>query len=110
MTDTISFTDFKKLDIRIGTIKKAEKLENTEKLARLTVDLGREKKQIIAGIAKFYKNIKSLEGKQIPILTNIKKQTFKGYESQGMIIAADEKGKPIMLHPEKKLKPGSIVR
>ncbi len=106
----ISFADFKKLDIRIGTIKKAEKLEDTEKLVKLTVDLGTEERQIIAGIARYYEDLKVLEGKQIPILTNIKPQVFQGYESQGMIIAADEKGKPVMLSPETKLKPGSMVR
>jgi len=111
MSDNIiSFEDFKKLDIRIGTVLSVEKIPNTQKLLKFIFDFGTEKRQIIAGMAEFIPDIKLLTGKQMPILLNIKPMKFQGYQSQGMIIAADQDGKPILLHPERQIPAGSIVR
>ena len=104
----ITLEDFKKLDIRIGKIISAEKV--SEKLIKFIFGIGNEQRQIMAGMGEFFEDTSKLIGKEMPILLNIKPATFRGYESQGMIIAADVNGKPILLHPEKEIPPGSIVR
>lgn len=105
---TITFDDFKKLDIRIGTIVVAEKVEGADKLLRIELDMGDEKRQIVSGIAEFYAP-EDLVGKQIPILTNLEPRTFRGVESHGMMLAADD-GRPMLLHPQVKVSAGSVVR
>lgn len=105
----ISFEEFNKLDIRIGTILEAEAVEDTDKLLKLTVDLGDEKRTMVAGIADNYKP-EDIKGKQVPILTNLEPRTIKGIESQGMILAIDIDGKATLLHPDKNIPNGSKVR
>ncbi len=105
----VSFTEFKKLDLRIGQITAAEKVPKTDKLLKLTIDVGTEARQIVAGIAEYY-DPAELIGKQIPLLMNLEPKAFRGVESHGMILAADVKGRPVLLHPESKVPPGSVVR
>ena len=105
----ITFDDFRKLDIRIGKVLSAERVENTDKLIKLQIDLGSEKRQIVAGMGEFFEP-SHFVGKELTILTNLEPRTFKGVQSQGMILAADVGGKPILLHPEKEIPPGSIVK
>jgi methionine--tRNA ligase beta chain len=105
----ITFEDFKKLDIRIGRILLAEKVEGTDKLIKLEIDLGTEKRQVVAGIAEFYQP-EQLVGRQIPVLVNLEPRTIRGAESHGMILAADDEGRAVLLHPEKEVPPGSIIR
>ena len=105
----ITYDDFRKLDIRIGTIVSAERVQGTDKLLRLEVDFGTEKRQIIAGIAETYQS-EHLVGKEIPVLLNLEPRRIRGIESQGMILAADADGAPILLHPDRQVPPGSIVR
>ena len=105
----INFDDFSKLDIRIGTILKAEAVPETDKLLKLTIGLGKEKRIIVAGIADQY-SPKDIKGKQIPILTNLKTKTIRGIESQGMILAVEVDGKAIFLNPDQKVKNGSKIR
>jgi methionine--tRNA ligase beta chain len=107
--EMISFDDFKKLDIRIGNIVSAEKVKGTDKLINLEVDFGSGKRQIVAGIAEYF-GPEDLIGKQIPVLLNLEPRSIRGIESQGMILAVDIDGKPILLHPEKEVPPGSIIR
>lgn len=106
----ITYEDFKKLDIRIGTVESVSRIEGADKLLKLIIDLGSEKRQILAGIAEFLDDPQSLVGKQIPVLVNLEPRKMRGEESQGMMLAADVDGKPILLHPESKIPPGSIVR
>jgi methionine--tRNA ligase beta chain len=108
--EEISFNDFKKLDIRIGTVESVEKIKGTDKLLKFVFDFGSEKRQIVAGMAEFFEDINSLVGKQMPILMNIETATFCGHESQGMILAADVEHKPVLLFPEKEIPSGSKVR
>ena len=105
----ISFDDFQKLDIRIGTIIEAEKVEGADKLLKLTVDIGDEKRTLVAGIAEDYKP-EDIIGKQIPILTNLEPKKLRGIESQGMILAIVIDNKAILLHPDKQVANGSKVR
>lgn len=105
----ISFEDFKKIELKIGKIVYAEKIEGTKKLMKLEVDLKTEKRQLVAGIAEFFEP-NYLIGKEIPIIVNLEPKIFNGIESHGMILVADVDGKPILLHPEKEVPPGSIIK
>jgi methionine--tRNA ligase beta chain len=105
----ISFDDFNKLDIRIGTILEAEKVEGADKLLKLLVDIGDEKRTLVAGIAETYQP-EDIIGKQLPILTNLEPKKLRGIESQGMILAIDIDGKATLIHPDKKIDNGSKVR
>ncbi|MFZ3137182.1 MAG: methionine--tRNA ligase subunit beta [Thermodesulfovibrionales bacterium] len=105
----ITFDDFKKLDIRIGKILAAEKVEGTDKLLKLEIDFGIEKRELVAGIAEIYEP-EQVIGKEIPVLINLEPRTIRGIVSQGMILAADVEGKPVLMHPDNNIPPGSIVR
>lgn len=105
----ITIDDFKKLDIRIGTIIAAERIEGADKLLKLEIDLGTEKRQVCAGLAQHYQP-EQLIGKQIPFLANLEPRMLRGIESQGMILAADHEGKPVLLHPDTIIPNGGIVR
>lgn len=106
--ETISFEDFKKLEIRVGKILAAEKLEGSEKLLKLEVDFATEKRQILAGIAKFY-TPEQLIGKLCPFAFNLAEKEMAGTKSQGMILCADG-GEPVLLHPDKEIPAGSIIK
>lgn len=105
----ISFDEFQKIDLRIGKVIEAEDVENSKKLLKLKVDLGNEKKQIVAGIKGFYKP-EELIGKEIVIVYNLESKILAGIESQGMLLAADVDGKPIILIPEKEVPPGTKIK
>jgi|Deesub1362A_J573_1020465.scaffolds.fasta_scaffold00195_55 methionyl-tRNA synthetase len=105
----ISIEDFKKLDLRIGKIVSAEKVEKSKKLMRLEVDVGDEVRQVVAGIAEQYKP-EDLKGKLVLVLVNMAPAKLMGVESQGMILAADQDGKPVLLHPDSDVEPGTKVR
>lgn len=107
---TITLSDFQKLEIRIGTVVSVAKVPDTDKLLKFTFDLGDHQRQIIAGMAPFFPDPSILIGKQMPILTNLELKTFRGLESQGMIMAADTAGTPVLLHPASPIPSGSIVR
>ena len=105
----ITFDDFKKLEIKIGKILSAERVEGTDKLLKLEIDFGAEKRQIVAGIAETYQPDQII-GREIPVLTNLEPRSIRGVESQGMILAASVDGKPFLLHPDRDVPPGSEVR
>ncbi len=105
----ITFNDFKKLELRVGEITAAERVPETDKLLKLTIDVGTETRQIVAGMADTYEP-DALVGKQVPVLMNLEPKTFRGVESHGMILAVDVEGKPVLLHPDRKVPPGSVVR
>lgn len=107
--DLINLDDFKKLDIRIGKILTAERIEESDKLLKLEVDFGIEKRQIVSGIAEFY-SPESLIGKEAPFIINIEPRKLRGVESHGMIMAASDDGKPVILIPEEEVPPGTIVK
>jgi len=106
----ISIEDFKKVEIKIGTVVSAERIEGTDKLLKLMFDLGgTEPLQILAGIAEFY-DPATLVGRQMPIIVNLEPRTMRGLVSNGMILAADGEGRPVLLQPETKVPSGSVVR
>ena len=83
-----SFDDFSKMDIRIGTIIEAEKVPKTDKLLKLLIDTGIDKRTVVSGIAGFYKP-EDIIGQQVSILVNLAPRKIKGIESQGMILMAE---------------------
>jgi len=103
----ISFEDFKKLEIRIGKVLSVEDIPEADKLLKLIFEFGGEKRQIIAGIKQTTQDPQSLVGKEMPVLINLEPRKFKGFESRGMLIAADVEGEPVFLHPEREVPPGS---
>lgn len=106
----ITIEDFSKLEIKIGTILSAEKVPEADKLIKLEIDLGSEKRQIMSGIAEWFPEPSVLVGKQVPILVNLAPRKFRGYESQGMVLMADAESGPVLLHPTDKVLAGSTVR
>jgi len=109
MTQDISFEDFKKLDIRIGKVLNAETVEGADRLLKLEVDFGEFKRQIVSGIAQFYKP-EDLIGKECPFIVNLEPRIFMGVESQGMLMATGVDGSAVLLHPDKEVPSGSLVK
>ncbi|MFH0937499.1 MAG: methionine--tRNA ligase subunit beta [Candidatus Daviesbacteria bacterium] len=106
----ISFEDFSKIELRVGTVLEAEEVVDSEKLIKMKVDLGEEEpRQILAGIKAWYTPSKLVE-KQFIFVANLEPKTMMGLESQGMILAADQNGKAILLKPSSKVPPGTKVR
>jgi len=108
--DIIPLEDFKKLDIRMGKVISAEPIEGADKLLKLVFDMGDEYRQVLAGIAQFVENPHDLVGKEMPVLVNLEPRRMKGLDSNGMILAANVDGKPVLLLPEENVPPGSVVR
>lgn len=106
---SITFEDFKKVEIRIGKVISVEKVEGADKLLKLQVDFGPEigERQIVSGIAEYYSSA-DLEGKMLPFIVNLEPRNFKGVESQGMLLALDS-DKPVLLVPKEKVKEGTIA-
>ena len=105
----IPFNEFQKLDLRIGRVESAEPVPGSTNLLRLIVDFGGEKLQAVTGIAKWYKP-EDVVGREYMFMLNLERKKFMGVESQCMIFAAEEEdGVPVLLVPEKQVKPGSWV-
>ena len=105
----ITYEDFAKLDLKVATIEEAEQVEGSEKLLKLNVSVGEEKRQIIAGIGKSY-GPESLIGQQIVIIKNLEPRQLMGLESQGMLLAADSPEGPIILSPASAVAPGAKIK
>lgn len=106
----IIYDDFDKLDLRIGTILTAEKVQKADKLLKLEVDLGFEKRTIVSGIAQHF-TPEELLNKQIIVVANLAPRKMRGIESQGMILTAEEAdGKLILVNPDRLAQNGSNVK
>lgn len=109
MSEKISIDDFKKVEIRVGEVKSAEKVENADKLLRLEVNFGSETRQIVSGISAYFPEPQTLVGKRVAFAYNLEPRTIRGLESQGMILAAvGEDGSFSLL--EATAAPGAAVR
>lgn len=105
----IVYDDFAKLDIRVGTVLSAEKMEKSNKLLRLQVDTGIDKRTILSGIAMHF-TPEEIVGKQVTLIANLAPRKMMGIESQGMILMAEDKdGKLKLLQPSDIVTPGSTV-
>jgi methionyl-tRNA synthetase len=106
---SVEFDDFTKLDIRLGTILEAEKVEKADKLLKLLVDTGIDKRTIVSGIAAHYKP-EEIIGKTVQVLLNLAPRKIRGIESQGMILMAeDAEGNLSFMSPEKDFPAGGGI-
>src|SRR3989344_370425 len=105
----INIDDLKKIELKVAKVASAERIEGSDKLLKLEVDLGSEKRQIIAGIGKAY-NPEDLIGKEIIIVANLEPRSLMGLESQGMVLAANSESGPVLIMPEKEVAPGTELR
>ncbi|CAG1021209.1 partial methionyl-tRNA synthetase, partial [Methylococcales bacterium] len=106
----IVYDDFAKIDLRVGTIIAAEKVEKADKLLKLELDMGFEKRTVVSGIAMHYKP-EEIVGKQVTVVTNLAPRKMRGIESAGMILMAEDKdGKLVFVSPVDTTAPGSEVR
>ncbi len=107
--EVVSFDDFGKMDIRVVTIKEAEKIAKTKKLLKLTIDTGIDTRTIVSGIAEYY-TPEELVGRQVLVLVNLEPRELKGVLSQGMVLMGqDATGKLVLLSPTDKVGSGTIV-
>lgn len=109
----ITIDDFKKIELKVGKILSAERVEGSEKLLKLMVDLGETDlpagRQVLAGIALSYAP-EMLVGKQIAVVANLESRSLVGMESQGMLLAAEGENGPVLIMPERQITPGAKIR
>lgn len=110
MENFVSYSDWNKIDLRVGKIISVKPHPNAEKLILLEIDLGKEKRTLVAGIKQYYKE-SELKGKQCVVFTNLEPKELRGVKSEGMILAAvnDDKSKVVLIAPEKSAELGSRV-
>ncbi len=104
----ITIDQFRNVELKIATIKSAEPHPNADKLMVLQIDLGTEQRQILAGIRNHY-TPEELIGRQIVVVANLEPAKLRGLESQGMLLAASDEGRVIILTPDKAVQPGAKV-
>ncbi|HLA53895.1 MAG TPA: methionine--tRNA ligase subunit beta, partial [Flavitalea sp.] len=104
----IVFDDFGKIDLRTGIILSASKVEKADKLLKLEIDLGFEKRTIVSGIAMHF-NPADIIGKQVIVVANLAPRKMRGIESNGMILMAETEGKLVFVQPDSAIPPGSAV-
>lgn len=104
----ITYEDFKKIDVRICTIVAAEKIPDTDKLMKCTIDMGPElgERTVVSGIAE-WKSVEDLVGKQCLYVVNLAPRILRGVESQGMLFAASDDAGVVLLHPERVVASGT---
>ena len=109
----ISFDEFSKLELKVGTVIEAEEVEGSEKLIKLKIDLGEAGlpagRQVLAGVKKWY-SPEDFVGKQVVVVANLEPRKIMGLESQGMMLAADTEDGPVFLTVPKKVPPGVKIR
>ncbi len=106
----VAFDDFQKLDIRVGKVVECTKVKKADKLLQFKIDDGLKGRTIVSGIAKYY-NPDDLVGKEVCFIANFPPRTFKGIESQGMILSAeDADGRLVVIGPQGEVKPGVQVK
>ncbi|OGC83480.1 hypothetical protein A3D68_00900 [Candidatus Adlerbacteria bacterium RIFCSPHIGHO2_02_FULL_52_17] len=103
----ISIDDLKKVEIRVGEIKSAEKIEGSDKLLKLAVNFGTEERQVLSGIAAYFPEPQELVGKRCPFVVNLPPRAMMGLESQAMILAVGGDGVLPFALFETKGEPGS---
>lgn len=105
----MTIDEFSKVELKVGTIKTAERVEGSEKLLKLQVDLGEAApRQILSGIGKQYAP-EDVAGQQAVFVTNLDPRMMMGLESQGMLLAADNETGPVLLMADKEVSPGAVI-
>ena len=104
----ITIDDFKKIELKVAKILEADRVDGSDKLVKLKVDLGSEQRQIIAGIGNVY-TPEILVGKQIIVVANLEPRKLMGLESQGMLLAASDEMGPVLVIPESEVALGASL-
>jgi methionyl-tRNA synthetase len=105
---TISFQEFQKIDLKVGTIKTAEAIPGSKKLLKLTIDIG-EERTVVTGISDYYDE-RTLVGKQVVVVANLEPIRLMGVESMGMVLAAEDSSGVHLLVPDVRTVPGSRIK
>jgi len=105
----ISIGDFAKVQLRVGEVLAAEKIEGSRRLVKLKVDIGTEVRQVVAGIAEAYEPA-TLLNRKVVVVTNLKPAKLMGVESNGMIVAASVDGKPVLATFAEEVANGALLR
>ena len=105
----ISLAEFQKLELRVGKILEATVHPNAERLLVLTVDLGSERRQVVAGIRAFYQP-EQLVGRSVAVVANLEPALIRGVESQGMMLAATDEQGIVLLTTDRPATPGSTIK
>ncbi len=106
---TVTKSDFDRLDLRVAEVSKAERIPGKDKLLRLELRVGEELRQCIAGIAQHY-TPEELMGKRIVVVFNLEPAKIAGYSSEAMLLATEDKGRVVLVSPESPVEAGAIVR
>ena len=106
---TITIEQFRGLELRVGTVKRAEPHPNADRLLVLHVDLGTEERQVVAGIRAHY-DPAALVGRQVVVVANLEPAKIRGVESQGMVLAAADGERVVLLRPDDAVTAGAVVR
>jgi methionyl-tRNA synthetase len=107
--ERISIDDFAKIEVSVGTVRAAERVPDTDKLLKLSVDFGEEggPRQIVSGIAAYVEETESLVGRQLAFVTNLEPRTIRGLESNGMLFAVGEGDTFAFVTPDRPVPPGT---
>ena len=106
--DQISFSEFQNIELRAARVLTAERVEGTDKLMKMQIDLGSEERQIVAGIATEY-TAEEMIGKTIMVVSNLQPAKIRGVESNGMLLAANIGGTPVLACFDKEVPPGTPI-
>jgi methionyl-tRNA synthetase len=104
----VDISEFGRIELRVAQVLEAERVQGADRLLRLQIDLGEEKRQIVAGIAEFYPP-EEIVGKKVIVVTNLKPTTIRGIESRGMLLAAKKGSNLAVVTPDRDLPPGAKV-
>jgi len=105
----ITIDQFRAVELRVGTVRAAEPHPNADRLLVLRVDVGGEERQLVAGIRAHY-DPAALVGRQVIVVANLEPAKLRGVESQGMVLAASDGERVILLRPDEPAAPGALVR
>ena len=112
----ITIDDFKKVELKVARVLRAERVEGSDKLIKLALDAGditeageRRERQVLAGIGKVYEP-EALIGREIIIAANLEPRALMGLESEGMLLAASDENGPAFLMPEREVPPGTGIK
>ncbi len=107
--ETVSYDEWRKLDLRVAEILKAEPHPDADKLLVLRLQIGKEERTVVAGIKAYY-DLKKLVGKKVVVFTNLQPRELRGIKSEGMILAAVDGDNVVLLQPEKDIASGAKIQ
>jgi methionine--tRNA ligase beta chain len=106
--ELVKFEEFDRMDLRVGKIVSAERVEGSDKLLKMQIDLGEEKRQVVAGIGKKYEPGELLD-KSVAVIINLEPREMMGLKSEAMILAVKDENNLSVLAPDKEIVPGSRI-